>query len=47
VIVCWVHNWPECPLEVVELRAVVNAQLTAFREMMKLGASVTTERQIG
>jgi hypothetical protein len=47
VIVCWVHNWPECPLEVVELRAVVNAQLTAFREMMKLGASVTSERQIG
>jgi Homing endonuclease associated repeat len=20
VIVCWVHNWPECPLQVVELR---------------------------
>lgn len=19
VIVCWVHNWPECPLEVIEL----------------------------
>ncbi|HEY2361313.1 MAG TPA: hypothetical protein VGK36_09375 [Candidatus Angelobacter sp.] len=35
VIVCWVHNWPECPLEVVSLRDVVNAQLTAFREMMK------------
>jgi Homing endonuclease associated repeat len=25
VIVCWVHNWPECPLEVVELRSVVQA----------------------
>jgi hypothetical protein len=23
VIVCWIHNWPECPLEVVELRKVV------------------------
>jgi HNH endonuclease len=22
VIVCWVHNWPECPLEVVELSKV-------------------------
>ena len=20
LIVCWKHNWPECPLEVVELR---------------------------
>jgi hypothetical protein len=24
VIVCWRHNWPECPLEVVELRALVS-----------------------
>jgi hypothetical protein len=23
MIVCWIHNWPECPLEVVELRSVV------------------------
>jgi hypothetical protein len=23
LIVCWVHNWPECPLEVVELRKAV------------------------
>jgi HNH endonuclease len=23
MIVCWIHNWPECPLEVVELRGVV------------------------
>ncbi len=23
LIVCWEHNWPEWPLEVVELRAVV------------------------
>ena len=23
LIVCWEHNWPECPLEVVELRAVM------------------------
>lgn len=22
-IVCWIHNWPECPLEVIELRSVV------------------------
>jgi len=22
-IVCWIHNWSECPLEVIELRKVV------------------------
>ncbi|MGB5987965.1 MAG: hypothetical protein WBG37_21865 [Desulfobacterales bacterium] len=24
LIVCWEHNWPECPLEVVELRKVID-----------------------
>jgi len=24
VIVCWEHNWPECPLEIIELRRVIN-----------------------
>jgi HNH endonuclease len=23
LIVCWEHNWPECPLEVVELRSAI------------------------
>ncbi len=23
LIVCWVHNWPECPLEVLELKKAV------------------------
>ena len=23
LIVCWKHNWPECPLEVVELSRAV------------------------
>jgi len=23
LIVCWKHNWPECPLEVVELRTAL------------------------
>jgi hypothetical protein len=26
VIVCWIHNWPECPIEVVELRKVVGKE---------------------
>jgi len=24
LIICWEHNWPECPLEVVELRKVID-----------------------
>ena len=23
IIVCWKHNWPECPLEVIELSKIV------------------------
>jgi hypothetical protein len=23
VIVCWEHNWPDCPLEVIELRSAI------------------------
>lgn len=26
MIVCWKHNWPECPLEVLELRKVVSGK---------------------
>ena len=22
LIVCWTHNWPECPLEVLELKSI-------------------------
>ncbi len=24
LIVCWEHNWPECPVEVLELRSAIN-----------------------
>jgi hypothetical protein len=27
LIICWRHNWPECPLEVVELRKLVTAEM--------------------
>ncbi|MBZ5507225.1 MAG: hypothetical protein LAO78_17335 [Acidobacteriia bacterium] len=30
LIVCWNHNWPECPLEVLELQNVVLPQPTMF-----------------
>jgi hypothetical protein len=25
MIVCWEHNWPECPLEVIELKSVISS----------------------
>jgi hypothetical protein len=33
VLVCWKHNWPECPLEVIELRKILT---TDQRELPKL-----------
>src|SRR6185437_8293460 len=28
IIVCWRHNWPECPIEVLELKSAISNQLT-------------------
>jgi hypothetical protein len=30
LIVCWRHDWPECPVEVIELRALIE-QLKEWR----------------
>jgi hypothetical protein len=32
LIVCWEHNWPDCPLEVVELKQALSRRqgVTAF-----------------
>jgi hypothetical protein len=38
-IVCWIHNWPECPLEVIELRKVV--------EEMRWNRGIARDREIG
>jgi HNH endonuclease len=32
LIICWRHNWPECPLEVLELRKVLSDQPSAFSQ---------------
>ena len=29
LIVCWSHNWKDCPLEVIELKGVIGKNLTA------------------
>jgi hypothetical protein len=26
MIVCWEHNWPECPIEVLELNTLVSTK---------------------
>jgi hypothetical protein len=28
LIVCWEHNWDECPLEVIELKSVIRKLTT-------------------
>jgi hypothetical protein len=32
LIICWKHNWPECPLEVLELKKVLSLQQAAFSQ---------------
>jgi hypothetical protein len=34
LIICWRHNWPECPLEVLELRKVLSLQQSAFSQSL-------------
>jgi hypothetical protein len=46
MIVCWEHNWPECPLEVLELKSVMAEQgrlpeLPKSRELPKFEKSKT------
>jgi len=39
-IVCWINNWPECPLEVIDLRSVVEELRWKNREIAR-------DREIG
>jgi hypothetical protein len=32
VIVCWKHNWKDCPLEVIELKKAISDQHSAFSQ---------------
>jgi hypothetical protein len=34
LIICWRHNWPECPLEVLELRKVLSLQQAALSQTL-------------
>jgi hypothetical protein len=44
-IVCWEHNWPECPLEVIELKKAVrkNQPFTAEARSRGEEQSQTTD----
>jgi len=49
LIVCWEHNWPECPLEVVELRKAVSNQQSAFsqnKKPLKYGGTEEAEENL-
>jgi hypothetical protein len=42
LIICWRHNWPECPLEVLELRKVLSLQQSASNQNL-LPQKLTTD----
>jgi hypothetical protein len=42
MIICWRHNWPECPLEVLELKKVLSLQQAAFSQNL-LPQTLTTD----
>jgi hypothetical protein len=40
LIICWKHNWPECPLEVLELSKLVNTEQFARAFSSQIDADV-------
>ena len=42
LIICWRHNWPECPLEVLELRKALSLQQSAVSQSL-LPQNITTD----
>jgi hypothetical protein len=42
LIICWRHNWPECPMEVLELKKALSLQQSAFSQNL-LPQNITTD----
>jgi hypothetical protein len=42
IIVCWEHNWPECPLEVIELKKEI-AKLRKSKTLPRINTDDTDE----
>ena len=36
LIVCWEHNWEECPLEVIELKTEITKNLLTTKDTKKI-----------
>jgi hypothetical protein len=47
LIVCWTHNWPECPLEVLELKRVICGGKLAEDERRSKPKTFETQRNGG
>ncbi len=47
LIVCWTHNWPECPLEVLELKSVICGGKLAQDERRSKPKRFETQRNGG
>ena len=46
IIVCWEHNWPECPLEVIELKKLVKQKQIFTTETRRRGEKPEPEGKI-
>jgi hypothetical protein len=46
IIVCWEHNWPECPLEVIELKKEIG-KMGKKKTLPLINADDTDEEKIG
>ena len=43
LIICWRHNWPECPLEVLELRKSIAKKAADGQSFCRRFAKMNTE----
>jgi hypothetical protein len=43
LIVCWSHNWLECPLEVIELKSLVGKLGLSMEQKIILPETLTTD----
>ena len=46
IIVCWEHNWPECPLEIIELKKLVKQKQIFTTETRRHGEKPEPEGKI-
>ncbi|HZS26661.1 MAG TPA: hypothetical protein VFB76_05490 [Candidatus Angelobacter sp.] len=44
-IVCWVHNWPDCPIEVIALKEVISNQQAAVSQKQQPSPQIDADER--